>query len=59
PRQLQEGRIDNRLVIYQRFCMSTRTQSDPKPISLAEAQRLWNLQKQNAPLSKEDKELKW
>ncbi|MGK0189830.1 MAG: hypothetical protein ACI9R3_005648, partial [Verrucomicrobiales bacterium] len=35
----------------------TSDQSDPKPISLAEAQRLWNLQKQNAPLSKEDKEL--
>jgi hypothetical protein len=37
--------------------MPAGTQRDPQPISLADAQRIWNLQKQDAQLSKEDKEL--
>ena len=30
---------------------------EPQPIPLAEAKRIWNLQQQNAPLSKEDGKL--
>lgn len=30
------------------------TPPDPQPISLADAQRIWTLQKRNAPLSPED-----
>ena len=30
---------------------------EPQPISLADAQRIWNLQKQKLPLSSEDKAL--
>ena len=33
------------------------TPDEPQPIPLAEAKRIWNLQQQNAPLSKADEKL--
>ncbi len=37
--------------------MAANNDNPPQPISHEDAQRLWTLQKQNAPLSKKDKEL--
>lgn len=37
--------------------MAKTQQSDPQPISLENAQRIWALQKQNAPLSPADQKL--
>ncbi|MEM9478897.1 MAG: hypothetical protein AAGA58_04455 [Verrucomicrobiota bacterium] len=34
-----------------------QSEEEPQPISLEEAKRLWNLQKQNKPLSARDRQL--
>jgi hypothetical protein len=37
--------------------MAATKPHEPQPISLADAQRIWTLQKQNAPLSAADQKL--
>ena len=37
--------------------MAKPSEQDPQPISFEDAKRIWNLQKQKAPLSPEDQKL--